>query len=63
MQNFIIAASWKLVPGGLAGDTEFRANRAALAKLYAFGEIGLNNPGSEEQKKSKAVWMPYSQFR
>ena len=39
----------------MAGDAEFRANRETLAKLYVFGEIGLNNTGREEQKKAKQV--------
>ena len=55
MQKFFADASWKPVPGGLAGDAEFRANRATLAKLYVFGEIGLNNTGREEQKRAKQV--------
>ncbi len=55
MQKFFADASWKPVPGGLAGDAEFSANRETLAKLYAFGEIGLNNTGREEQKRAKQV--------
>ncbi len=55
MQKFFADASWKPVPGGLAGDSEFRANRETLAKLYVFGEIGLNNTGREEQKRAKQV--------
>ena len=59
MHKFIDTATWKPVPGGLAGDAEFRANSASLAKLYAFGEIGLNNQGrsekSQEQKRAKQV--------
>jgi hypothetical protein len=63
IQNFINTASWKPVPGGLAGDAEFRANRATLAKLYVFGERGLNNPGREEQKRAKKVGYAYSDNR
>jgi hypothetical protein len=55
MQKIFADASWKPVPGGLAGDAEFRGNRATLAKLYVFGEIGLNNTGREEQKRAKQV--------
>ena len=55
MQKFFADASWKPVPGGLAGDAEFRANCETLAKLYVFGEIGLNNTGREEQKRAKQV--------
>ena len=59
MEKLFDSATWKPVPGGLAGDAEFRANSASLAKLYAFGEIGLNNQGrsekSQEQKRAKQV--------
>ncbi len=55
MHKFFNDASWKPVPGGLAGDAEFRANRETLAKVYVFGEIGLNNTGREEQKRAKQV--------
>ena len=55
MQKFIDSASWKPVPGGLASDAEFCANRARLTMLYVFGKIGLNNPGRKEQKRAKQV--------
>ncbi len=55
MPTLINTASWKPVPGGLAGDAEFCANSATLAKLYVFREISLNNPGREEQKRAKQV--------
>jgi hypothetical protein len=61
MQKFFADASWKPVPGGLAGDAEFRSNRETLAKLYVFGEIGRTTRGArsrKEPRRSDAMFQP-----
>ncbi len=49
LKNASCRFAWARYLHCLAGNAEFRANRESLAKVYVFGEIGLNNTGRESQ--------------